>query len=182
MFFGKVILNIKSKTMKTSKKYFIYSFFLLFLMSNSCEKPEQEIPTGDHTFSCFIDGELFVPKGNTSISTTPTNDGLSLYKHENYFQASARDYKKFRVMFNIIDWNIGLHDLSESNGDYYNHSINHAMGRRDGVWYLSKEDSGSINFIEADIEGNTKGTFDFKLYNENDVNDVIHVTNGNFDD
>lgn len=168
--------------MKISKRYLIYSFFILFLTNSSCEKPEQEIPTGNHTFSCFIDGELFVPKGNTNISTTPTTDGLSLYKNKGYFQASVRDYKKFRVMFNIRDWNVGSHTLSESSSDYYDHSINHAMVRRDGVWYISKANSGSVIFSDANIEGNTKGTFEFILYNENNINDIINITNGQFDD
>jgi hypothetical protein len=84
------------------------------------------------------------------------------------------------VTFNITDWGVGFYNLSESNGDYYNHSINHAMIRRDGAWYVSIENSGNVNFIEADIDGNTRGTFEFILYNENDPSDTINITDGQF--
>lgn len=155
---------------------------MLFLTNGSCEKPEQEIPTGDNTFSCFINGELFVPKGNTNVTTTPTNDGLSFYKYEDFFQANIQDYEKYYVMFNIVNWEIGTFNVSNSSGVLTDHSLNHAMVRMDGIWYLSKENSGTVTFSEASIDGNTKGIFEFTLYNENDDSDVIHVTNGQFDD
>ncbi len=167
--------------MKTIRNIIFFGLSLVLFNITSCYK--QEIPTGDHTFSCYIDGDLFVPKGSGNMtSTTPVNDGLSLLKYEGFFQAKAKDYDKYTLMFNIENWDVGSYSLEVSNGNYYNHSINHAMLRIDGVWYLSKESSGTITFIEADINGETSGVFEFKLYNENNGNDVVYITEGKFND
>lgn len=152
------------------------------LSSSSCEKPDdQERPTGDHTFSCYIDGELFVPKPNPNISTTPSDDGFTFYKWDDNTTATARDYVKYTVFFNTIDREIGTIDLGNSSGSFYTYNINHAIVRKNGVLYLSKENSGTVTFTEI-TENNVIGTFEFTLYNENDDTDVIHVTDGRFDD
>jgi len=170
--------------MKTKVKYLnIFIAITIIVLFNSCTKKEP--PTGDHTFSCYINGELFVPKGNGNLSSTsPVDDGLSFIKYETYIQVKATDYKKYNVMFNIVNWNEGSFSLSASDGSYYNHTINHAMVgiRKTGKWYLSKDNSGTVTFTKADLNGDTKGTFEFTLYNENDPTDIIHVTNGKFDD
>ncbi len=167
--------------MKTLKNIFFYSLLLIFFNNASCNK--QEIPTGDHTFSCYIDGDLFVPKGSGNMtSTTPVNDGLFFSKYENYFHTSAKDYKKYTMMFNIVNWEVATFDLVASSGNFYDHSINHAKVRHNNVWYVSKENSGIITFIEADSNGETNGTFEFTLYNENNENDIIHITDGKFND
>ena len=166
--------------MKTFKKLLIYSIFILFLTSSSCTKP---IPTGDNTFSCYINGDLFLPKGSNSITTPgPIDDGLVLTNQELFFSAIADDSKSIDVVFNVVNWGVGTFYLTSSDGDFYNHQITHAFVRINGVKYLSKDNSGKVTFIEADIDGNTKGTFEFTLYNENDENDIIHVTDGQFDD
>ncbi len=165
--------------MKTLKQLLLYSLLLLIFTNGSCVKPE--IPTGDNSFSCYINGELFVPKGSSDIgSTLPINsDGLIISENESFFQASAGNQEKYLLMFNIVDWDESTFNLSVSDGNYYNHNISHAMLNVDGIWYHSKDNSGTVTFIEANIEGNTTGTFEFTLYNENDI---IHVTDGNFDD
>jgi len=169
--------------MKAIKELIKYSFIIIFLSSSSCDgSDEQEIPTGNHSFYCYIDGDLFVPKGNPNITTSPSNDGLALLQYDSFFQADVKDFEKYVVMFNISNWTEGIFNLSESDGDFYNHSINHAMIKIDDIWYLSKENSGNVIFSEADIEGNTYGTFEFTLYNENDENDTIQITSGHFDD
>lgn len=168
--------------MKSIAKLLNYSIIIILLSASSCKRTnEQEIPTGDHSFYCYIDGELFVPKGNTNITTTPYNSGLSYLIYDDYFRAEATDHKKYVVMFNISNWGIGTYKLSDSD-NYYNKSINHAMVNVNGTWYISKNNSGSVTFIEKNSHGNVKGTFEFTLYNKNDDSDTIHVTDGHFDD
>jgi len=159
-----------------------YSLLIFILALISCNNDEQELPTGNHSFYCYIDGELFVPKGNTNIaSTSPANDGLNILNYDDSFNINANDYRKYTIMFNIANWAEGTFSLSECDGNFYNYSINHAIVRINGVTYLSKENSGTITFTE-NTQNNVKGTFEFTLYNENNDSDVIHVTNGHFDD
>ena len=167
--------------MKTIIRFTSLLFIILLFSNSSCTK--RKPPTGDHTFSCYIDGELFIPKGSSNLTSTgPIGDGLSLLKYDDFFHASASDYNKYTIMFNIVNWEEGIFQLSNSNGDFYNDSTNHAMCKKNDIWYLSKENSGNVTFTKADIDGDTMGTFEFTLYNENDPTDVIHVTEGRFDD
>ena len=48
------------------------------------------------------------------------------------------------------------------------------------MYFYSIETKFKTKTINED--DNTKGTFEFTLYNENDDSDVIHVTGGYFDD
>jgi len=166
--------------MKTFKNIVKYSFFILLFTSASCND-EQELPTGDHSFYCYIDGELFVPRGNPNITTSPSDDGYTFYKWQNNTTAIAKDYTKFTVFFNTLLRDLGEKELENSSGSFLDYSINHAIVRKNGVLYISKENSGSITFTE-NTDDNIKGTFEFTLYNENDDNDTIQVTNGHFDD
>lgn len=168
--------------MKTIKKIIKYVFIIVFLSSASCNpSDEQEIPTGDHSFYCYIDGELFVPRGNSNITTSPSSDGYTFYKWDNNTTVIAKDYRKYTVFFNTINRNIGIVNLSDSSGSLHDYNNNHAIIRKNGVLYLSKENSGTITFTESSTD-NVKGTFEFTLYNENDDNDTIQVTDGHFDD
>jgi len=170
--------------MKVIKKIIKYAFIVVFLSSASCNgSDDQDIPTGDHSFYCYIDGELFVPRGNPNFSTSPDDDGLHFLEYDAFFSVTAKDYRKYTVFFNTINREIGTVTLKESNGNsyFYNYSINHAIVRKNGILYLSKENSGTITFIESNAD-NVKGTFEFTLYNENDDNDTIQVTNGHFND
>lgn len=170
--------------MKIFKNIVKYSFFILLFTSASCNNSdEQELPTGDRSFYCYIDGELFVPKGNPNISTTPSTDGLRISITDEFYQIEAKDYSKYTVFINIkdVDSSVNEIDLADSSGSFYTTNINHAIVRKNGVKYLSKDNSGTIIFTE-NTEDNVKGTFQFTLYNENDESDTIQVTNGHFDD
>ncbi len=155
--------------------------------SVSCNKTDDDvIPTGDNTFSCYIDGVFFVPKG--SITSMPYDDGLSFLRNEyfesEYFRTEARNTNKNIVIyFSILDFNMDTFNLTESNGLFDPsdpNDINHAIVGVNGIKYLSKENSGAVTFTEV-TDTNVNGTFEFTLYNENDDSDVIHITQGNFD-
>lgn len=170
--------------MKNLKKYFIYSIFILFLTNGSCIK--HKVPTGDNTFSCYIDGDLFLPKGSNSITTPggPVGDGLTTLVNESRLAITASNDNSCIVFFNIVNYEVGEFNLTASNGNLYNYSYNHALILKDDVKYLSKENSGTVTIIESyyPSSGGIRGSFEFTLYNENDENDVIHVTDGQFDD
>ncbi len=156
----------------------VYLSLLLVFPASACKK--QNLPSGDHSFYCYIDGELFVPKGDPNFTTSPYVEPLTFYVNQENFRIRAFN-SKYHVMINIVNWGVGTHYLSQSE-DYYNHSTNHARVGVNQTWYVSKPNSGKVTFTEASLDGNIKGTFEFTLYNENDESDVIHVTGGHFDD
>ncbi len=162
--------------MKTLLKITFYLFVVLIFTTSSCRK----LPHGDHSFYCYINGELFVPKGDPNFTTSPYVEPLAFYVNQDNFRVRAFN-SKYHIMINIVDWDIGTHYLSQSE-DYYDYSKNHARVGVNQTWYISKPNSGKVTFTEASLDGNIKGTFEFTLYNENDDSDVIHVTGGHFDD
>jgi len=169
--------------MKTLHILFLFSFLFL-LTSQSCKKKEK-LPEGDHTLYCYIDGELFVPEGDCNVaSTMPCQDALNFIKHENdYFIAHAKNNEEnINLRFCILNWEEGKFYLSKNNGDFYDLSNNNAAIFKDNKLYISHDNSGWVKFEQASPDGDTKGTFEFTLYNVEDSTDVIRVTDGHFDD
>jgi len=167
--------------MKTVKNLFFFILIILLFNNASCEKPIIEPPTGDNTFYCYINGELFVPK--SCVSCVPFYQGYSMLEYDNYFTSRAYDQKKYTVYFTIINWEVGTFNLQDSNGlmaPEDHNDINHAIIIKNGIKYLSKQGSGIVNFT-VKTETDIKGTFEFTLYNEDNPNDMIQVTNGHFD-
>ena len=164
----------------------ILGLILALLTNASCTEPEPPIPTGDHTLSCRINGELFLPQGNGGgWSTLPAGDGLNFNKYSNNlsYSVSASNLKKYRVHFGIYKFKVGTFTLTDSDGLFFptgTGEINHAIVLKNGIKYLSKQGSGTVTFIESS-DANRRGTFEFTVYNENNSNDVLRITNGQFD-
>lgn len=174
--------------MKTKIIFYILGFILALLTNASCTEPDPPIPTGNHTFSCRINGKLFLPKAIISWSTSPTNsyDGLSYYVKPDYFNIQTGNNKYSMFYINIANWKLGTFNLIDSNG-YVGpqngdpRDINHVIIIKNGVKYLSKQGFGNVIFTVV-TDTDSKGTFEFTVYNENNSNDVLHITNGQFDD
>ena len=164
----------------------IFGLLLALLTNSSCTEPEPPIPTGNRTFSCRINGKLFLPQGSGGgFSTLPAGDGMRFNEYNNdlSFSASGRNLKKYRVYFGIYKMKIGTFTLTDSDGVFYpagTGEINHAIVFKNGIKYLSKQGSGTVTFIESS-DANRRGTFEFTVYNENNSNDVLRITNGQFD-
>ena len=153
---------------------------LLLLTSSSCDN--DDIETGDESFSCYINGQLFVPKARPfSITTFPVRKKLTFSTMNSYFSVKATDFEKYRVVFNILDYDIGIFNFSQSDGNVFNNDLNHVIISIGDKRYLSKENSGTVTFTEVS-DTNVEGTFEFTLYNKNDETDIIKVTKGKFND
>lgn len=177
----KKTFNETNLTMKKITKSF-FGTLLLLLMITSCET-EDTIITGDMSFSCYINGELFTPKASTSISVFPAGEKLT-FNRDSYFSVKATDHQDFRIFFNIENFDIGTFNLGVSDGNTYEYEINHAVifaYANGDQKYVSKGNSGTITFTDVS-DTNVEGTFEFTLYNENDENDVIIITDGRFND
>ena len=171
------------KKMKKTQKFLILGFILAF---SSCTEPDLPIPKGNHTFSCKINGELFLPQGTGGgWSSLPTGDGLYFNKYNNDLSYSvSASNSKYRVYFGIYNRIVGTFTLVDSDGVFHpgdRGDINHAIVLKNGVKYVSKQGSGTVTFIELSDDGNKRGTFEFTVYNENNSSDVLYVTSGQFD-
>ena len=164
------------------KRVLFFSSFFLLITSSSCET--NDIETRDESFSCYINGRLFVPKDSTNLtSTSPNNDGVFFLVYDNFFNVKSYNSDNF-VYITIINQNTGEFDLNKSHGIYGlddPNTINHAIIKINNKTYLSRDNSGSVTFTEVS-DTNVEGTFEFTLYNENDDSDTIRVTNGKFND
>lgn len=166
--------------MKKTAKLFLLALLVLLTVT-SCET--DDIDTRDTSFSCYINGELFIPKASTSISVFPPGEKL-IFGRDSNFSARATDHRDFKVFFNIENFDVGTFNLGISDGNSYEYQLNHAIivayagGDKK---YVSKDNSGSITFTDVS-DTNVKGTFEFTLYNEHDASDIIRITNGKFND
>lgn len=173
--------------MKKLLKFLILGLVLALFTNASCTEPDPPIPTGDHTFSCRINGKLFLPQaiGGWSTSPSSSDDGLSYYVTPDHFNIQTGNYEYSMFYINITNWKLGTFTLIDSNG-YVGpqngdaRDINHVIVIKNGVKFLSKLGSGSVTFTLVTAT-DSKGTFEFTLYNENNSNDVLHITNGQFD-
>ena len=180
-----VSLIIRKIIMKKLLNFLILGIVLALFTNASCTGPDPPIPTGNHTFSCRINGKLFLPNGSTDLSTAPFNDGLFFYRYnqDNDFAPIAYN-SPTKVNFYIKNFTLGTFSLDDSNGNIeypYSDPIKQATVFYNGKKYLSKQGSGSVTFTIV-TGTDSKGTFEFTLYNENNSNDVLHITNGQFDD
>ena len=152
---------------------------LLLLTSSSCDN--DDIETGDESFSCYINGQLFVPKARPlSFTTSPLSKKL-IFNRGSYFSVEAKDHEKYSIFIMIRNFkDSGSHSLQQNN---FNGITNYVWIRTiiNGENYTSKENSGTVTFTEVS-DTNVAGTFEFTLYNENDETDIIKITKGKFND
>ena len=167
--------------MKTLHILFLFSFLFL-LTSQSCKKKEK-LPEGDHTLYCYIDGEFFVPnKSDCNVTSTyPCTEALQFSKTDIIFRVLAKG-EKYILGFNVMNWDVGTFYLENGNPDFYDFKTYAIVHIRGGATYISRDSSGWVKFEQASPDGDTKGTFEFTLYNVEDSTDVIRVTDGHFDD
>ena len=165
-------------------KNLVSLFFLILFVNASCTKDE-EIPTGNRTFSCKINGELYLPKSNAPLLTVgPTGNGLTFAGFNNQLDVAIRAYNSSNIIsIYIKNYAVGVFNLTNSNGVVEfpaTDQKNQVTILYNSKKYLSKEGSGTVTFTEITTT-EVKGTFAFTLYNENDNNDVIRITEGKFD-
>ena len=171
------------------------SIFLLVINFNSCKKKTEEkkneLPTGENTFYCYIDGELYLPKG----------DGWAIPKIPGLNFSNCLDWVSFDIYAGNVDIkrDINLHfhngisetgtiTLMQSNYDMCYVGDNHGnltvIENEHGVdvqkYYYTHDGSGAINITYlSDDKRHFKGTFEMTVYHE-DTNAPIHITDGHF--
>lgn len=164
--------------------------FISIITFISCNKTEIINPD-DYDFSCYVDGKLIVPEEGASLtSSLPSGDALTFLVRENSSSNLPDAYivkatgRGAMVYFVITNWKEKKKfELEDSHGLYLaddRFTINHAIVITNGKKYISKKGSGYIT-LNINDKALKNGTFEFTLYNENNLNDKIKVTKGKFD-
>ena len=173
---------------------------------NSTETPADQLPpittTGANTAGCIINGKVLIPKnGSQAIGGSPLY-GLNLntqgtfYPNRNgYWQleiANKKDINGVGIILWIKNMSVGNGDylVDQSNGELYFYGPNNnqiiAGITENGTnkTYWSSQSAGIIKITRSDLGYGIamfSGTFNCTLYNKDNPNEIIQITDGRFD-
>ena len=182
---------------------------ILFTILISCNKDEEEtftptLPpittTGANTFGCYIDGKLLIPRDGDGTFNSPSH-GVKYFGTGNYptdynASLSVNDYtgnaRFMQIYFKDLQRGVNEYTIQNSNCQNFvtgnpNRTMNLYCRIKDEItqenkYYCSLEDTGILNIIRYDVStGILSGTFSCSAVNQNDINDIIEITEGRFD-
>jgi hypothetical protein len=189
----------------------LFYFFMVILFScssdeNKTEEPQDQLPpvttSGANTAGAVINGKILIPKNGTqSIGGSPRyglnkSQGNNFWPNKNdYFQLEIAD-KKDPNSRGIILWIKSLQNgngdyiVGQSNGELYTDGPNNPQiivgisenGVNKTFW--SSPNSGVIKILRSDLNVGTSifsGTFSAILYNKDNINEKIQISDGRFD-
>ncbi len=190
------------------KIFFLLLSFIAISCSkdNSTETPADQLPpittTGANTAGCIINGKVLIPKnGSQAIGGWPLY-GLNLntqgtfYPNRNgYWQleiANKKDINGAGIILWIKNMSVGNGDylVDQSNGELYSYGPNNnqiiAGITENGTnkTYWSSQSAGIIKITRSDLGYGIamfSGTFNCTLYNKDNPNEIIQITDGRFD-
>ncbi|XLS29004.1 hypothetical protein ACJD0Z_17625 [Flavobacteriaceae bacterium M23B6Z8] len=177
--------------MITTKIYYLHTFIficwgciILILMSCSNEDPKAPPITAENTFSCKINGELFVPEDRggfpvilKGITTNLTNNNSWLF----IFRNQSRDI--FIYITDVIETGEYLLTKSEGNGDFFGKNKNlmemDVSTDSSDISHISSDQSGKIKVLELELNKRIILQFDeIILEDKNDPEKTIVLTEG----
>jgi hypothetical protein len=173
--------------------------------------PEDQLPaitaTGANTAGCLINGKVLIPKNGINSLSGSTSNGLETSRGVNFNNAPyGGDYFSMKfanlndkgknywiyIHLNNLTTGIGAYTVGQSNGEFFNLASNNpqiivreTLDNVSGKTFISGVNSGSINITRFDF--NTlynsiiSGTFNAILYNKDNSEEKIQVTEGRFD-
>jgi len=152
------------------------SIFLIFAtLSCTKEKLTKPTQTGANTFSCKINGKVYVAK--TSLFSPGLTGGLRGAPGRYEFQVEAIVYSDGDKASYTID--IGTYS-NISEGIYPTASC--SVYPNGGNFVMYNSNPATINFTHIDYAQRIiSGAFAFDAVNTVNANDIIHVTDGRFD-
>ena len=156
-------------------------FFIILIFSNCEETINDSI--GNDTFSCRIDGKLFVPKAGNGIGggkTRPFSWGYTNFdKSENPFHFSIYSTGDYILSIKIINPELGTNILNEPL--IHTFDIGHTgMIVHNNIQFFNtkdKQENGFVNFTELSAT-RAIGTFECTLFDKNGKE--LKVTQGKF--
>jgi hypothetical protein len=166
-------------------KHLFLKIVLIFVttLNSSCEDVNTNESTGNDTFSCYINGKLYVPSAGTGIGSgdiRPFNwsySNLDDITTPYFFSiSSSGDYA---VSINIATPKVGKDILDQELDDTIDFSHSGMIVKNSNEFYNTRnnQENGSVNFTEL---SKTKaiGTLECALYDEKGKE--LKVTNGKF--
>jgi hypothetical protein len=181
----------------------------LFLSCTKTETPtpQDTLPpitqVGANTAGCIINGKVLIPKnGSQAIGGSPaygltTGAGINFHSPiigDDYKYIQIQNLKDMGgdgiyVHFNDMTKGVGTYIVGQSNGQYFDDGPSNPQiiantydGVNIGKTYYSSPNSGIINVTRFDYpNGIYSGTFSCTLYNKDNPNETIQVTDGRFD-
>lgn len=149
---------------------------------NNSQNPIDQLPpatqTGENTFGCLLDGEVFIPSGGNN----PLDCVYQFVNGGYYFglQGNKRDEDN-----NLITIALGTNNLEITEGVSYN-LLENITGNAYGVYsffqvnYTSQSHTGQITITKLDTENQiVSGTFFFDILDSQ--GNVRTVSDGRFD-
>ena len=149
----------------------------------NCEDNNTNDSTGDDSFSCDMNGQLYIPSAGTGIGggdIRPFN-----WSYSNLDDPTNPDYLKIRgggaytLSINIINPELGENSLNEELIHQFETEHSGMIVLNSDNFYNTRnnQDNGTVNLTELS-ETKAIGTFECTLYDE-DGNE-LRVTNGKF--
>ena len=189
---------IKKAGSKTQLKTIVLLVLLAFTLIN-CTKsndPQDQLPpitqTGANTFGCIINGEVLIPKDGIGV---PQPKGLFVghYSNNNLvidagnLSDSGGD-NIYMYIYNLTSTGTYTFGLSTGQGTStfepaYNHIFCYPFDGQNPVdVYLSDTNSGTITITRFDPANFiVSGTFELTVFNKDNPNETIEITEGRFD-
>ncbi len=194
-------IAVSKKQLKTIALLFLAFTFINCTKSDDTITPvvEDQLPpitqTGENTFGCLINGNVFIPKDKTGY--TPPGGGrprgINIYtgsysSTSDYFVIRARNFNNIYLYIyrekDVPEESI-TYNFSNSPGVGYSleaPNYPHTFCLINGIKYLTFLNSGEITYSKVNFNlGLYAGTFSLKLKNENNPNDILEITQGRFD-
>jgi len=173
--------------MKKTIYYFVLVGMVIFSIASSCKKPtktEEQLPTGENTLYCYVDGNLYIPKTGNSVPPVPAIY-YSGCPNDSSFLITARDITLYFYNGIIQTGSIFLNQsnfdaclVHSSHGYYTKEEVNNGIIFT--KFYYTHDGSGTIKITYlSNDKRKFKGTFEMTVYHE-DTNEEIHITDGHF--
>lgn len=162
----------------------IYLPIFLFLLSASCNNDDNTVPpiTEENTFSCKIDGELFVPNDYGGFPITQHGINARISNNNWTIILSNGSIDIYLYLANLQE--VGNYELSLSDGnaDFLGETENAAevdLENITGTSHISTNVSGSIQVLEIEPKQKTVMKFDkITLVDKEKPEDIIILSEG----
>lgn len=176
---------------------------MLLIACSDDSNPEDGLPpetqTGANTFGCLIDGKLLVPRSGNNSLVFPLWGAIlwgGIPNIEDYRELEIRDYKSPKSatlllhMKKVDSIGVGNYNINESNGmsnidgldQNYLHCTIFDEKTNSFQQYVSFNNSGVLKIKYLKLNGLIiSGTFNCRVRNIQNFDDVIEITKGRFD-
>lgn len=162
------------------KHLFLKTALLIFMTTIfSCEdNTNTNDSTGDDTFSCYVNGKLYIPSAGTGIGGGDIRPFYWTFEEDNNLFSiyTGGDYA---IRITTINSVVGNNILNEELNDTFDYYHSGMIVQNELIFYNTKDgqNNGTVTFTEYN-ETKALGTFECTLYNDN--GDELKITNGKF--